>query len=77
MIAGVGKAVAAVDDQDKAQGGLVRPDRLGRPLDEPCGNEPWIEVAPPARSLRLVLVVDVRGPRRQRHPRSAGSAGLR
>jgi hypothetical protein len=59
--------VVAVDDKDKATAVWSGQIGLHATLDEPSGNERWTEVAPPARSLRLMLVVDVRGPRR-RHP---------
>jgi hypothetical protein len=55
MITGVSKAVVLVDDQDEARpvwSGQVGVDATRQGAD---GEERWIEVAPPARSLSLVL----------------------
>jgi hypothetical protein len=67
MITGVSKAVVLVDDQDEARAvwpGQVGVDATRQGAD---GEERWIEVAPPARSLSLCWVVEVPGRRRQRH----------
>src|SRR5215472_16348531 len=66
MITGVSKAVVLVDDQHEAR--AVWPGQAGvdATTKGPGGEERWIEVTPPARSLSRVLVVEVRGRRRQR-----------
>ena len=67
MITGVSKAVVLVDDQHEAR--AVWPGQAGvdATTKGPGGEERWIEVTPPARSLSLVLAAEVRGRRRQRH----------
>jgi hypothetical protein len=67
MITGVSKAVFLVDDQDEARAVWSGQVGVDATLQEGDGNQRWIEVALSARSLRLVLVVEVRGGRRQRH----------
>ena len=73
MITDVSKAVVLVDDQDEAraawsgQAGVDATLQGTRLSKGPGGEERWIEVTPPARSLSLVLAAEVRGRRRQRH----------
>jgi len=67
MITGVSKAAVLVDDQDEARAVWSGHAGMDATLQGPGSEERWIEVAPPARSLSLVLVVEVRGRRRQRH----------
>lgn len=66
MITGVGKVVVAVDDQDKAKAFWTDQIGFAATRDEPYGNERWIEVTPPDRSLVLVLSLrSADEPRRQ------------
>ena len=55
MITGVRKIIVAVDDQDRAIDFWTR--QIGFLLlsDQPYGEHRWIEVAPPDRSIVLVL----------------------
>jgi len=67
MITGASKAVVLMDGQGEARAVWSGQVRVDATLQGPGGEEHWIEVAPPARSLSLVLMVEARGRRRQRH----------
>jgi|SRR5215468_3155895 len=80
MITDASKAVVLAGDQDEAraawsgQAGVDATLQGTRLSKGPGGEERWIEAAPPARSLSMVLVAEVRG-RRRNAPRQAGPAG--
>ena len=66
MIKGVHKVVVPVDDQDKAKAFWTDQIGFDATFDQPYGDERWIEVTPPDRSLVLVLTLRSREePRRE------------
>src|SRR5262245_54963615 len=62
MITGVRKAVVLADDQDERRAAWSGHVGVAATLQGAGGEERWIEVAPPARSLSLVASVPAMGP---------------
>jgi lactoylglutathione lyase len=68
MIRGVNKVVAQVEDQERAR--RFWTERMGFTVavDEPYGEERWIEVAPPDGRVTLILTPRQPGERRPEVP---------